>query len=95
MRSFWPPKDRIAEDCLVVLGEIVAPELPPLTKLAAEAVIALRDGHRSGAQALAGNIFDTLLRDAAGRGVIFAGPRSATLSTTRSRSGSRQFLRTR
>jgi len=46
----------------------------PLAKLAADAVIALRDGHPSGAQALAGNVFDTLLRDAARRGVIFARP---------------------
>ena len=33
-----------------------------------------RDGYRSSAQALAGNIFDTLLRDATRRGVIFTGP---------------------
>ncbi len=67
-------RDEIADDCRAVLGEITAPELKPLAELAAEAVTALRDGHRSSAQALAGNIFDTLLRDAARRGVIFAGP---------------------
>jgi hypothetical protein len=67
-------RDEIAEDCLAVLGEITAPDLKPLAELAAEAVTALRDGHRSSAQALAGNVFDTLLRDATRRGVIFTGP---------------------
>jgi hypothetical protein len=67
-------RDEIAVDCLTVLGEVAAPELKPLAELAAEAVSALRGGHGSSAQALAGNIFDTLLRDAARRGVMFAGP---------------------
>lgn len=67
-------REEITEDCLAVLGEITASELKPLAELAVEAVAALRDGHGSGAQALAGNIFDTLLRDAIRRGVIFAGP---------------------
>ncbi|HET9897547.1 MAG TPA: hypothetical protein VFQ44_21655 [Streptosporangiaceae bacterium] len=67
-------RDEVAGDCLAVIGEITAAELKPLAGLAAEAVSALRDDHSSGAQALAGNVFDTLLRDAARRGVIFAGP---------------------
>ena len=65
-------REEIAVDCLTVLGDVAAPELKPLTELAAEAVSALRGGHASSAQALAGNIFDTLLRDAACRGVMFA-----------------------
>jgi hypothetical protein len=67
-------RDDIAIDCLAVLGEVTAPELKSLAELAAEAVSALRGGHGSGAQALAGNVFDTLLRDAARRGVAFSGP---------------------
>jgi len=67
-------RDDIAVDCLSVLGEVTGPELNPLTELAAEAVSALRGGHSSSAQALATNVFDTLLRDATRRGVIFAGP---------------------
>jgi hypothetical protein len=66
--------DDIADDCAVVLAEIGAPELKPLVDLAVEAVAALRGGYSSGAQALAGNVFDTLLRDATRRGVIFTGP---------------------
>lgn len=67
-------REEIADDCLTVLSEVTAPGLKPLAELAAEAVIALRDGHGSSAQALAGNVFDTLLRDVARRGVIFTGP---------------------
>jgi hypothetical protein len=67
-------RDEIAGDCIAVLAEIGAPELKPLAELAVEAVTALRSGHPSGAQALASNVFDTLLRDSARRGVIFAGP---------------------
>jgi hypothetical protein len=67
-------RDDIAIDCLTVLGEVTAPELKPLAELAAETVSALRGGHGSSAQALAGNIFDTLLHDAARRGVVFAAP---------------------
>jgi len=66
--------DEIAEDCTAVLSEITAPELRPLGEIAVDAVAALRCGHGPSAQALAGNVFDTLLRDATRRGVIFAGP---------------------
>ena len=67
-------RDDIGADCLSVLDEVTAPELKPLAELAAEAVSALQGGHGSSAQALAGNVFDTLLRDGARRGVMFAGP---------------------
>ena len=66
--------DDIALDCLGIIGEITDAKLKPLAGLAAEAVTALQARHSSSAQALAGNIFDTLLRDATRRGVIFAGP---------------------
>ena len=66
--------DEIAVDCLTVIGEITDAQLKPLAGLAAEAVASLRSGHSSSAQALAGNLFDTLLRDATRRGVIFAAP---------------------
>ena len=66
--------DDIAVDCLTVIGEITDAQLKPLAGLAAEAVASLRSGHSSSAQALAGNLFDTLLRDATRRGVIFAAP---------------------
>ncbi len=66
--------DDIAEDCATVLGEVTDPALRPLGEIAADAVAALRCGHRPSAQALAGNVFDTVLRDATRRGVIFAGP---------------------
>ena len=67
-------RDDIALDCLAIIGEITNAKLKPLAGLAAEAVTALQAGHSSSAQALAGNIFDTLLRDAIRRGVIFAAP---------------------
>ena len=67
-------RDDLADDCLTALGEVTAPELKPLAELAGDAVSSLRSGHDSSAQALAGNVFDTLLRDATRRGVIFAGP---------------------
>lgn len=54
--------NEIAEDCTAVLGEITAPELRPLGEVAVDAVAALRCGHRPSAHALAGNVFDTLLR---------------------------------
>ena len=67
-------RDDLAIDCLTLLGEVTDPELKPLAELAAEAVSALRGGHSSSAQALATNVFDTLLRYATRRGVIFGGP---------------------
>jgi hypothetical protein len=67
-------RDDIVDDCLTVLEDITTPELKPLVELAIDAANALRNGHDSSAQALAANVFDTLLRDVARRGVIFAGP---------------------
>jgi hypothetical protein len=61
----------IAEDCAAAISEVTAPQLQPLVTLASAAVAALKDGHSSAAQALAANVFDTLLRDAARRGVLF------------------------
>ena len=63
----------IAADCLTVIGEISDVNLTPLAGLAAEAVRAMQCGHSPAAQALAGNVFDTLLRDTTRRGVIFGG----------------------
>jgi len=67
-------RDEIAHDCLAVIGEVADTNLKPLAGLAAEAVAALQAGHSSSAQALAGNVFDTLLRDMTRRGVIFNTP---------------------
>jgi hypothetical protein len=61
----------IAEDCLTVLGQIADAGLKPLAGLAADAARALRDGYEAPAQALAANVFDTWLRDAARHGVLF------------------------
>lgn len=66
-------RDDIPDDCLGVIGEVTDAELKPLAALGAGAIAALRAGHSSSAQALAVNVFDTLLRDACRRGVIFAG----------------------
>lgn len=60
----------ISEDCSAVLAEVARPELKALAALAAEAARALRAEFPAPAQALAANVFDTLLRDATGRGII-------------------------
>jgi hypothetical protein len=67
-------RDDISDDCTGVLTEITDAELMPLADLGAQALAALRDGHAAPAQALATNVFDTLLRDMGRRGVIFGGP---------------------
>jgi hypothetical protein len=67
-------RDDISDDCTAVLTEVTAAELMPLADLGAHAVGALRDGNAAPAQALATNVFDTLLRDMGRRGVIFDGP---------------------
>jgi hypothetical protein len=64
----------ISDDCTAVLADITATELMPLADLGMQALAALRDGHAAPAQALATNVFDTLLRDMGRRGVIFGGP---------------------
>ena len=83
-------RDDIALDCLAVIGEITDAKLKPLAGLAAEAVTALQAGHSSSAQALAGNVFDTLLRAATRRGMIFVVHRLAISGTPRYGSRSRQ-----
>lgn len=64
----------ISDDCTAAQTEITDPELIPLADLGAHALAALRDGRAAPAQALATNVFDTLLRDMGRRGVIFGGP---------------------
>lgn len=63
---------QISGDCSAVLAEIARPELKELTALAAEAAGAFRAGFPAAAQALATNVFDTLLRDVTRRGTILA-----------------------
>ena len=60
----------IASDCLAVLAEVNAPDLKDLADLAAEAADTLRMGKPGSAQALAANVFDTLLHDVCRRAVI-------------------------
>ena len=67
-------RDDIAADCLGALSVVTNADLKPLADLGADAVSAQRAGHESSAQALATNVFDTVLRDAIRRGVIFDGP---------------------
>ena len=67
-------RDDISDDCTAVLTEITDAELMPLADLGAHALAALRDGRAAPAQALATNVFDTLLRDMGRRGVVFGGP---------------------
>jgi hypothetical protein len=60
----------ISRNCLTVLGEVSHPELTELAEFAVEATQALGDARYRSAQALAGNILDTWMRDAARRGVF-------------------------
>jgi len=62
----------ISQDCLAVLSEITDPEVRELVPMASAAARALGGGHPWPAQALAGNVLDTWMRDAAGRGVFGA-----------------------
>ena len=59
----------IIVDCQATLGEVEAAELRPLAGLTGDACKAMADGHRAASQALAANVFDTWLRQAARRGV--------------------------
>ena len=69
-------RHEIVADCLAVLTQVTAPELVPLTGLAADAARALDDGHFAAAQALSANIFDTWLHDVVfRRRVLFEPPR--------------------
>jgi hypothetical protein len=61
----------IASDCLTVLAEITIEDLQPLTRLAAQAAVALRGEYSAPAQALAANVLDTWLRAAVRRGILF------------------------
>lgn len=56
-------RDDISDDCTAALTEITDAELVPLADLGAAALAALRDERAAPAQALATNVFDTLLRD--------------------------------
>jgi hypothetical protein len=69
-------RSEIAEDCLDVLSEVGAAALLPLAGLAGDACRALAAGHCAASQALAANVFDTWLRDAARRGVVLTLPAS-------------------
>jgi hypothetical protein len=60
----------ISDDCSTVLADVTRPELKALAALAAEAASTLRAGFPAAAQALASNVFDTLLRDVTRRGII-------------------------
>lgn len=60
----------IGDLCLTALGEVQDPELAPLAEFAGEAAEALVDSRFSSAQALASNVLDTWIRDAAERGVF-------------------------
>lgn len=64
----------IALDCREALDEVTAPDLKPLADLARDAILALERDTPAAAQALAGNVFDTFLRDAGRRGNIFGAP---------------------
>jgi hypothetical protein len=64
----------IAVDCREALDEVVAADLKPLADLGREAIRTLEGGMHSGAQALAGNVFDTFLRGVRRRGTIFGVP---------------------
>lgn len=64
----------IVEDCRTAMGEVRAVRLSSLAELALDAILALERGVPSAAQALATNVLDTLIRDAARRGQIFGTP---------------------
>jgi hypothetical protein len=66
----------IADDCEAVLSEVTAPQLVPLADLTADSGRALRDRHCTASQALSANVFDTWLRDAVRRGVLFTPPKN-------------------
>jgi hypothetical protein len=67
-------RHEIANDCAAVLEDVTAHELLPLAGLAADASRALRERHCAASQALSANVFDTWLRGAARRGILFSFP---------------------
>jgi len=63
----------IIEDCRRCLADVLDVDLQDLAGLIGDALRALEQANRTAAQALAANIFDTLLRDIQHRGRLFAG----------------------
>jgi hypothetical protein len=63
----------IVEDCRQRLAEVLEDDLQHLDGLAGDALRALEQANPTAAQALAANVFDTLLRDVRHRGRLFAG----------------------
>jgi hypothetical protein len=63
----------IVEDCRQCLSRVLNADLQDLKGLAGNAVRALEQANPTAAQALAANVFDTLLRDVRHRGGLFAG----------------------
>jgi hypothetical protein len=63
----------IVEDCRQRLAEVLEADLQHLNGLAGDALRALEQANPTAAQALAANVFDTLLRDVRHRGRLFAG----------------------
>lgn len=63
----------IVKDCRQCLAEVVDVDFQQLNGLIDDALRALEQSNESAAQALAANVFDTLLRDVRHRGRLFAG----------------------
>jgi hypothetical protein len=63
----------IVEDCRRRLAEVLDADLQDLNGLTGDAGRALEQSNPTAAQALAANVFDTLLRDVRHRGRLFAG----------------------
>jgi hypothetical protein len=63
----------IVEDCRQHLAEVLNADLQDLNGLTGNALRALEQANPPAAQALAANVFDTLLRDVHYRGRLFAG----------------------
>jgi hypothetical protein len=63
----------IVEDCRRRLAEVLDADLQYLDGLIEDALRALEQSNPTAAQALAANVFDTLLRDMGHRGRLFAG----------------------
>jgi hypothetical protein len=70
----------ISHGCLAVLREVTNPELTELAGFAVEATQELMNGRFRPAQALAGNILDTSMQEAADRGVFGAWNRKSRKS---------------
>lgn len=61
----------ISQDCLSMLDEVTMPQLEPLARLAKRSVESLISGFQEPAQALAANVFETWLREAVDRDLLF------------------------